>query len=200
MIVLKIRHKIVSIIAPKLYAEKKHLVDQSSVPRPATIQAKAQFKNKKLTVCEIGFGFGKNAINLLKELNIKKLYCVDIFEKYQERGKTINKYNAKIRAERIATLQKKKNVTIIKSDSSKFLRNTPVSFDLIYIDGNHQVDFIMSDLMAGWRKLKENGILAGHDYNRIYQKDVIVAVQIFAHIKGVIPQIRIPDFWFVKKC
>jgi predicted O-methyltransferase YrrM len=38
------------------------------------------------------------------------------------------------------------------------------SIDFIYIDGNHQYEFVKKDLINYVPKIKEGGIIAGHDY------------------------------------
>lgn len=38
------------------------------------------------------------------------------------------------------------------------------SLDYIYIDGNHDYDHVLQDLNLWWPKLKQGGLMAGHDY------------------------------------
>lgn len=50
------------------------------------------------------------------------------------------------------------------------------TIDFLYIDGNHQYDYVMSDLMQYVPKVKPGGIIAGHDYNEPTRPDVTRAV------------------------
>lgn len=38
------------------------------------------------------------------------------------------------------------------------------TLDYVYIDGNHDYDHVTHDLNVWWPKLKQGGLLAGHDY------------------------------------
>ena len=38
------------------------------------------------------------------------------------------------------------------------------SLDFVYIDGDHSYDFVSNDIKAWWPKIKQGGILSGHDY------------------------------------
>lgn len=38
------------------------------------------------------------------------------------------------------------------------------SIDFVYIDGDHSYDFVSNDIKAWWPKIKQGGILSGHDY------------------------------------
>jgi len=38
------------------------------------------------------------------------------------------------------------------------------TFDLVYLDANHTYDFVRDDIAIWSRKIKEGGILSGHDY------------------------------------
>lgn len=38
------------------------------------------------------------------------------------------------------------------------------SLDFVYIDGNHAYDWVKEDIELWWPKIKQGGILAGHDY------------------------------------
>ena len=70
----------------------------------------------------------------------------------------------------------KKGVEIMKMDSlsasQKFSDNY---FDFVYLDANHDYDFILSDLKAWFPKVKNQGILFGDDYNRPYGVNKAVA-------------------------
>ncbi len=58
------------------------------------------------------------------------------------------------------------------SASQKFSDNY---FDFVYLDANHDYDFILSDLKAWFPKVKNQGILFGDDYNRPYGVNKAVA-------------------------
>lgn len=39
--------------------------------------------------------------------------------------------------------------------------------DLVFIDGDHSYDGVITDIYAWWPKLKRNGVMAGHDYTAV---------------------------------
>jgi len=57
------------------------------------------------------------------------------------------------------------NVIKYKMDSKKYLGSMEkVTFDFIYIDGDHTVKGVLQDAVLAWRLLKPGGIIAFDDY------------------------------------
>jgi len=57
------------------------------------------------------------------------------------------------------------NVIKYKMDSKKYLGSMEkVTFDFIYIDGDHTVKGVLQDAILAWRLLKPGGIIAFDDY------------------------------------
>lgn len=57
------------------------------------------------------------------------------------------------------------NVTIIRKTSMEALNEIEDdSLDFVYIDGNHQLKYVIEDLFEWSKKVKLGGIIAGHDY------------------------------------
>jgi hypothetical protein len=68
------------------------------------------------------------------------------------------------------------------------------SLDFVYIDANHNYEFIKSDI-AAWRpKVKPGGIIAGHDYSERF-KGVIRAIN---EIFGQPDKVFIDASWMVR--
>lgn len=42
----------------------------------------------------------------------------------------------------------------------------PASLDFVWIDGSHEFNAVLADLLAWWPKIKPGGTLGGHDYNQ----------------------------------
>lgn len=57
-------------------------------------------------------------------------------------------------------------------------------FQFIYIDGCHEFDSVMADLLAWWPLLGDDGILAGHDFDGDHP-GVVRAVTQFAGERGL---------------
>ena len=72
------------------------------------------------------------------------------------------------------------NVEIRKGFSVDVLATYPDDyFDWVYIDGNHQYEFVRSDMEMSFRKVRAGGIIAGDDFfwkkdNRMHVKEAVI--------------------------
>jgi len=72
------------------------------------------------------------------------------------------------------------NVNIVKGFSSDVLSNYPDDyFDWVYVDGNHQYDFVKQDVELAFRKVRTGGIVAGDDFfwkrdGRMHVKEAVL--------------------------
>jgi hypothetical protein len=77
------------------------------------------------------------------------------------------------------------------------------SLDFVYLDGNHSWVAAFSDMQAWWFKVKQGGVLCGHDaYQRsdAYQEaDVFGALWDFCHQRGLRPCLKNCTSWFIVK-
>lgn len=76
----------------------------------------------------------------------------------------------------------KDNVIIHRQDSKKWLMETDVELDWIYVDADHTYDGALFDLEACLRILKPEGVLLGDDYGN--KDDVKRAVDDFVEKHG----------------
>jgi hypothetical protein len=66
----------------------------------------------------------------------------------------------------VATFKDDARVKVHRATSEEALATFPDNtLDWVYIDGNHNEPFINNDLAACLKKLKNNGIISGDDYN-----------------------------------
>ena len=78
------------------------------------------------------------------------------------------------------------------------------SLDLIYVDGDHSHDAVLSDLRLYWPKLKVGGVLAGDDYEDVHGWGVISAVDQFAAEEELTLNVQTEEetatrqWWFTK--
>jgi hypothetical protein len=62
-----------------------------------------------------------------------------------------------------------KKVKILKQTSEQASKNfANESLDFVYIDGNHECNYVSKDLQFWFPKLKSHGVLFGDDYSRSY--------------------------------
>lgn len=88
---IKLRHGMVKLIAPELYVDMTNIRSLiGATPRPMTLFLKEHFKADELVGVEIGTAKGDNALSILQELPIKKLFLIDPYTSYVERGQQVS--------------------------------------------------------------------------------------------------------------
>jgi predicted O-methyltransferase YrrM len=96
----------------------------------------------------------------------------------------------------------KSRFSLKRTDSSIFLKSFSGSFDVVFADGNHQFEFVLSDLKEGWRLTSPGGVLCGDDFR---WPGVQSAVETFSRMIGIKPILvsnqdsNYPIFLFQKK-
>ncbi len=128
------------------------------------------YKDKPINYLEIGTFYGANIISVAYTYglhNNSKLYCIDPWEDYDEypeyKNEQPNIYNSFIKniensgiKEKIIINRGYSNVEIPKFNDE--------FFDIIYIDGNHEPEYVLEDAVLSFRKLKKDGIMIFDDY------------------------------------
>ena len=135
---------------------------------------------EKLTGVEIGVYKGENAENILKTLDIEKLYLIDPYKWYEEyddgrkwceifRGKDNEIYKNVISY--LAKYEDK--VEFIKKKSEDAIYLIPKGVDFVYIDANHFYKYVRNDLEMYYPKIREGGVIGG---DNLEMEDVSKAV------------------------
>jgi hypothetical protein len=141
--------------------------------------------------CEIGVFKGDFTKELMK-LRPSKILLLDIFEgkcgSGDQDGNNFENINLSESYENLKDLYSKNpEVSILKGDSSTLLSlENDNTFDMIYIDGDHEYEGCKKDLLEAYKKVKNGGWLMGHDYemnmnkaNTVYSFGVRKAVDEF---------------------
>jgi len=173
-------------------------------PRPmfrALAEKQKKLVKKEFVGVEIGTQRGTNAVNILKHLEIEKIYLVDPYEFYDYDGKTPNAVDADDvqddnfkEAKRVLKKYFDKIEFVFKK-SIDAVDSIPNKLDFVYIDGNHDYQFVKSDIEEYYPKLKISGYLGGHDIN---MQGVFDAVSEFRQEKKLDVNIKRKDWWFIK--
>ncbi len=118
---------------------------------------------------EIGVESGNNARNILRHLNIKKLYLVDPWCHYGGMGNQgvfsdneIAKRCFEATKQRIEEFKDK--VVFIETFSVDAVEIVPDDLDFVYLDGNHRYEYVKQDIELWYPKVKIGGMLSGHDF------------------------------------
>ena len=142
----------------------KVIIPKEIQTRPMTQEIKKHF-DYPVTMIEIGTYLADNAKNILKNVNIKKLYLIDpYFDDYTDK-KGNERY--KIAQKNISAYKDK--IQFIRDTSENAIKNfTEESIDAVYIDGRHAYDYVIKDIEMYYPIVKKGGIIGGHDYNADY--------------------------------
>lgn len=140
---------------------------------------------------EIGVSKGRYSQTLCENMpSLEKLYSIDPWKAYS----SLSQRRADIRYEKTKTLLSKYNcVEIIKEFSIKASADiTNDSLDFVYIDGMHTFDAVILDLIVWIPKVRQGGIIAGHDYSVYHQSGVIDATKAYTYAHNIFN-------WYVTK-
>jgi predicted O-methyltransferase YrrM len=128
------------------------------------------YKNTPINYLEIGTFYGANILSVADTYglhNDSKLYCIDPWEDYEEypeyKNQQSNIYNSFIK--NIENSGIKDKIVINRGYSNVEILNFKDDFfDIIYIDGNHEPEYVLEDAVLSFRKLKKDGIMIFDDY------------------------------------
>ena len=117
---------------------------------------------KDFSYLEIGSWEGNSASYILKNFKTKKVICVDIWDKYDDKYKEENLKRFENFKSNLNEF--KERFSFFKNTSDEFFINNNEKFDLIYIDGWHQAPQVYKDINNAWNFLNINGIIICDDY------------------------------------
>ena len=126
--------------------------------------------DSSINYLEIGTFYGANLISVANTYGKhpdSKLFCIDPWCDYDEYPEYKDKQE-----ETYATFQKNiqdndlsSKVTVMRGFSNNELLKLPDNyFDIIYVDGNHEPEFVLEDAVLSFRKLKVGGYMIFDDY------------------------------------
>lgn len=129
-----------------------------------------KYNDTQINYLEIGTFYGANLISVANTYGVhpdSKLYCIDPWEdyddypEYKEKQSTI--YDTFI--SNIENSGVKDKVVVNRGYSHlEIPKFQDEFFDIIYIDGNHEPEYVLEDAVLSFRKLKKNGIMIFDDY------------------------------------
>ena len=164
-------------LIPKVSLEQKHISNCSIVLNRKSM---LELIGKQDTVAELGVNRGEFSEEILMALSPKTFHVVDIWGSdryhsgiYQE---VMTKFSNQIESGTVKIHRKLSTMAASDFQSSYF--------DFIYIDTDHSYTTTRDELLAYASKMKESGIIAGHDYSmgnwiKSYRYGVIEAVHEF---------------------
>lgn len=155
---------------------------------------------------EIGVADGRYSEELLRTIPGLQLRCVDPWEPYKgnTRGGPKEQHDGNYQKAVQRFMPYVRSVTMVKAFSMDAVRDVPpASLDFCFIDGNHAFDWVMQDLIEWSRRVRQGGIVAGHDFYHFKGAGVVEAVVAYTNAHGIddwqICDEREPSFWWVQR-
>jgi len=119
---------------------------------------------------EIGVAYGSMSIALCEKTKTSKLFAIDPYIPYDAEDTMSRTMEAQ---EQVYQFTKKRlsrrfaeRIELIRDYSTSAVsRFSDGMFDFVFIDGCHQYDAVFKDVRAWWPKIKDGGLLCGHDFN-----------------------------------
>ena len=129
-----------------------------------------EYKDRPIKYLEIGTFFGANLLSVADSYGLhkdSKLYCIDPWIDYEDYPEYKDEqsiiYNGFLK--NLETSSVKDKIVVNRGYSNFEVPKLEDNFfDIIYIDGNHEPDYVMEDAVLCFRKLKKNGIMIFDDY------------------------------------
>lgn len=126
---------------------------------------------------EIGVARGIYSEKLCEIIPNLELYCIDPWDTYagnQRGGRRADQYyNYQVALKKLS----KYHVHFIRKVSMEAVLDFKrASLDFVFIDGNHNYEYVLEDITEWSKKVRKNGIVAGHDYYHFRGSGVVEAV------------------------
>ena len=153
---------------------------------------------KDLIGVEIGSQSGFNARSMLDTLDIKTLYLIDPYSYYPDLVQKYNKLDESYLTAKKRLKDYKDKVIFVKKKSEDAVNDIPNNIDFIYIDGNHAYNYVKKDIELYYQKIKQGGIISGHDFYATQINNVCLAVIEFAQKHNIKLNGLDRDWWFFK--
>lgn len=169
------KHVIVSsYVRTKLLIKGIHGPSNASI-LPAMPYLVRYFRKRNIVAAEVGTRYGESSEMLLKSLNIGRYFVIDPYETYldyQQDGFFADL--ARIGGDDIFIQTQSKliklneNITFLRCyshDADVAETISLSSLDLVFIDGNHEFDYVLRDLRNFWKLLRPGGVLVGDEFH-----------------------------------
>jgi len=145
------------------------------------------------TMAEIGCYAGESMEIFFNSGKIKQLFAIDPWMGGYNHATSPEVSDFNLVEHTFDNRAVNKNIVKLKMTMKEALDLLP-ELDVIYIDGNHTYDCVLEDIKLSLQKIKDGGIICGHDYNSL-DVDVVQAVN---KVFGKPDKIFSDSSWMVK--
>lgn len=136
--------------------------------------------------CEVGVADGRYSLLLCETIPGLTLFCVDPWARTpgNRRGGGNDQHarNLELARQRLAPYDARFDRRV---SLEAVQDHNDGSLDFVFIDANHDFDFVMRDLIEWTPKVREGGIVSGHDYYHFDRSGVVEAVDAYTAAHGI---------------
>jgi len=153
---------------------------------------------------EIGVGFGGHCEHMLAYRGIEKLFGIDSYRHIPGRQDPTNLTQPEFNQLRRRVGRRLEHFgdrfELIRADSALAAQKIAnASLDFVYIDADHRYGSVLRDLGAWFSKVRDGGIIAGHDYGHVDLPGVGQAIDRFFQRLGWRVMVEGDGVWWVIK-
>ena len=167
------------------------------------------YSNKPIKYLEIGTFYGANILSVAKSYAAhpqSELHCIDPWEDYAEypEYKTMQTSIFSAFSANLAASPNRERIHVHRGYShAEIPKFDDASFDIVYVDGNHESEYVLEDAVLAFRKLKVGGVLIFDDYGwggpDLTQKGIDAFLAGYHKRIQIIPQSPINTQYFIRK-
>ncbi len=175
---------------------------ESSGSVPVYLEALPQ---ESLIGAEIGVRAGTNLVHMLTSCTkIKKIFAIDPYFPYSEGdGQFVTQEDQDLaktvmlhRLKRTGLIEKVELLCKTSDDAVDDIMDE--SLDFVFIDGDHSEEFVRRDIYNYYNKVKNGGIVSGHDFSFADVNKVLSEFMIEKNIETICHD-KVTDAWFFYK-
>lgn len=142
---------------------------------------------------EVGTRFGGYAETLVRSNQGLTLTCVDPWEAYNNRTQEWQDASYSKAVERLGRFIADGRLEICRKKSMDAVGLfSEQSLDFVFIDGNHDFDYAIEDIIHWSKRVRSGGVVAVHDYHPFCGSDVRYAVDAYVASHDIRP-------WYVTR-
>jgi len=161
----KFKHLMTEVPMPGIL-QNKAIRRQAYVNRVkwATALLKKLVPSGKAVGVEVGLWKGDFAFSMLQENPKLTWYGVDPYFEYGRKKRKQPAWDAIYERVRKKLDQYSSRCIMVRKPSSEGVKDIPNNVDFVFIDGNHDYEYVLKDIKLYEKKIRKGGVLAGHDY------------------------------------
>ena len=151
------------------------------------------------TGLEIGVEFGGHCLGLFSDGAVEKMWGIDPYQAGVRHALGLDQAEYEFVYGFVLGRLYRHEYAHVRKFSREAVGDVPGKLDFIFIDADHQYKGVREDLELWYPKIRDGGLIGGHDYGHKHHKGVKEAVDEFFGRLGVAPTLSQDGIWWVEK-